>query len=75
MNQRHRRAAARKSQTTNGTRAASPAALYETGLGHMRAGRYLDAQICCQQALALDSDYADTLHLLGLLSLHAKQHD
>jgi tetratricopeptide (TPR) repeat protein len=75
MNQRHRRAAARKSQTASGARAASPAALYEIGLGHMQAGRYLDAQTCCQQALALDSDHADTLHLLGLLSLHAKQHD
>jgi tetratricopeptide (TPR) repeat protein len=41
----------------------------------MRAGRYLDAQICCQQALALDSGHADTLHLLGLLARHAKQHD
>jgi tetratricopeptide (TPR) repeat protein len=75
MNQRHRRAAARKSQTASGAGLANSAALYEAGLGHMRAGRYLDAQICCQQAIALDSAHADTLHLMGLLSLHAKQHD
>jgi tetratricopeptide (TPR) repeat protein len=41
----------------------------------MRAERYLDAQICCQQALGLDFDHADTLHLMGLLSLQAKRHD
>jgi tetratricopeptide (TPR) repeat protein len=75
MNRRHRRAATRQSQTTSGAGMANAAALYEAGLGHMRAGRYLDAQICGQQALALDSDHADTLHLVGLLSLHAKQPD
>jgi tetratricopeptide (TPR) repeat protein len=41
----------------------------------MRAGRQLDAQLCCQQALALDPNHADTLHLMGLLSFHAKQYD
>jgi len=41
----------------------------------MRAGRYLDAQLCCQQALSADSNHADSLHLMGLLSLHAKQYD
>jgi tetratricopeptide (TPR) repeat protein len=41
----------------------------------MRAGRYLDAQICCQEALAADANHADTLHLMGLLSLNAKQYD
>jgi tetratricopeptide (TPR) repeat protein len=73
MKQRDRRATARKSQATRG--AANPAALHEAGVRHLRAGRYLDAQICCQQSLALDGDHADTLHLQGLLSLHAKQPD
>jgi len=46
MNRRGRRAAARKSQTiTDSPEASTPAALYEAGLRHMRAGRYLDAQI------------------------------
>ena len=40
----------------------------------MQAGRYADAQLCCRQALAADPDHADTLHLMGLLSLQAK-HD
>ena len=41
----------------------------------MQAGRHLDAQLCCRQALAADPDHADTLHLMGLLSLHAGQRD
>jgi tetratricopeptide (TPR) repeat protein len=76
MSRRERRIAARKPQTiSNGSGADTPAALYETGLCHMRAERYLDAQICCQQALAIDSNHAGNLHLMGLLSLQAEQHD
>jgi tetratricopeptide (TPR) repeat protein len=63
------------SQTAHEPSASSPAALYEAGLAHMQAERYLDAQLCCQQALAADSNHAGTLHLIGLLSLHAKQYD
>ena len=56
-------------------RLAAPAALYEAGLRHLRAEQYLDAQICCQQALAMDPNHADSLNLMGMLSLHAKQYD
>jgi tetratricopeptide (TPR) repeat protein len=41
----------------------------------MRAGRYLDAQLACRQALALNPAHADTLHLMGLLSFQAKHYD
>jgi len=51
------------------------AALNEAARGYLGAGRYLDAQLCCQQALALDSDHADTLHLMGLLRIHTRQLD
>src|ERR1700675_1547857 len=76
MNRRERRAAGKGSRSVlNMATANTPAALCEAGLQHFRAGRHLDAQICCQQALALDAEHADTLHLMGLLSLHAKQYD
>src|ERR1700744_3065945 len=76
MNRRERRAAGRGSQTKPARAGAdTPAALHAAGLRHREAGRNLDAQICCQQALAIDPDHADTLHLMGLLSLDAKQHD
>src|SRR6516165_1025947 len=50
-------------------------ALYESGRAHMGAGRSLDAQLCCQQALAIDPRHTDTMHLMGLLSLQAGQLD
>ncbi|WJR76233.1 tetratricopeptide repeat-containing glycosyltransferase family protein [Bradyrhizobium sp. NP1] len=76
MNRRERRAAAKQGKVDlNPTGTATAAAFYEAGLGHMRAGRHLDARLCCQQALGLDPDHADTQHLLGLLSFHARQFD
>ncbi|MDE2469444.1 MAG: glycosyltransferase family protein [Bradyrhizobium sp.] len=77
MNRRERRAAAGGPSRTHpdSTGAATAAALYEAGHGHMRAERYLDAQICCQQALTIDPGHAEALHLMGLLALHATQYD
>jgi len=76
MNRRERRAATKSSKTARNTATANtPAALYAAGLHHFCAGRHLDAQICCQQALTIDAEHADTLHLMGLLSLHARQYD
>jgi tetratricopeptide (TPR) repeat protein len=67
MTPRERRPVAKDSpKGSNG--ANSLAALYETGVRHLGAERYLDAQICCQQALAIDPDHANSLHLMGLLS-------
>jgi len=41
----------------------------------MQAGRHLDAQLCCEQALAIDPRHVDSLHLMGLLCLQARQYD
>jgi tetratricopeptide (TPR) repeat protein len=76
MNRRERKAAAKSSKMVRGKATANtPAALYGAGVEHLRAGRHLDAQICCQRALALDAGHADTLQLMGLLCLYAKQYD
>src|SRR5271169_2592000 len=75
MNRRERRVAARRFPAASKGGADTSAALYEAGLGHLRAGRHLDARICCQRALALDAGHADTLQLMGLLCLQAKQYD
>jgi tetratricopeptide (TPR) repeat protein len=75
MNRRERRVAARKSPATSKGSGGTASSLHEAGLGHLQAGRHLDAQICCQRALALDAGHADTLQLMGLLSLQAKQYD
>jgi len=76
MNRRERRAAGQKAITPSpGSAAPTLEALHDAGLRHLRAGRILDAQVCCQQALGLDSGHADTLHLMGLLSARAQDHD
>ena len=63
MNRRERRAAGKRAKTDRDVPASAPAALYESGLRHLRAGRHLDAQIACQQALAIDvnADIPDRL--------------
>jgi tetratricopeptide (TPR) repeat protein len=50
-------------------------ALYEAGLRHMQAGRYLDARVCCERVLKIDGSHPDTLNLMGLLSHRAGQYD
>jgi tetratricopeptide (TPR) repeat protein len=76
MSRRERRASTGKAGVgATPSRTATVAALYEAGLGHKQAGRHLDAQMCCQQALTLDAEHADTLHLMAQLSLHARQYD
>jgi tetratricopeptide (TPR) repeat protein len=89
MKRRKRRTTAQKTQKTSvgesstsssaGTvdqrRESTPSSIYQAGLAHMQGGRYRDARVCCQQALAADRNHADTLHLMGLLFLHAKQYD
>ncbi len=79
MNRRNRRAAGPPSKATakagSNSLPTSASAACQTGFGHLRAERYLDAQISCQQALALDPDHADSLHLMGLLSRQAQNYD
>jgi tetratricopeptide (TPR) repeat protein len=69
-------AADRDSTTDQGSPTTpTPASLYRSGLQHLHAGRHLDAQLACQQALAIDTGHADSLHLMGLLLLQTQQYD
>jgi tetratricopeptide (TPR) repeat protein len=42
---------------------------------HMQAGRHLEAQLCCQQALESSPDHVEALQLMGLLALQVRQFD
>jgi tetratricopeptide (TPR) repeat protein len=77
MGRHERRAAARRSSqsASNGPGAGTAAAFQAAGLGHMQAGRSRDARACFEQALAIDANHADTLHLMGLLHLQDEQYD
>jgi tetratricopeptide (TPR) repeat protein len=54
---------------------ATPAALCQAGFAHLQSGRLAEAELCCQQALTLDEQHPDALHLLGVLCFHAQQPD
>jgi len=71
MNRRDRRA--QKSKT--GAGALTPAAQCEAGHRFLQSGQPLEAQLCCQHLLASNPNHAGTLHLMGLISLQAKQYD
>jgi tetratricopeptide (TPR) repeat protein len=75
MNRRERRAAQASKKASKSPGGSAPAELRELALRHMQAGRLLDAQLCCQQALAAEPDHAETLHLMGLLFLKDRQYD
>ena len=67
-------------ETANAETPASPAAndlaaLHASVLEHMQAGRFLEAQLFCQQALAMDPQDADTMHLVGVVHAEAQQFD
>jgi tetratricopeptide (TPR) repeat protein len=53
----------------------TPATLHQSALQHLQTGRHLDAQLCCEQALAQNPNHIDSLHLMGLLTLQARQYD
>jgi len=55
--------------------AATDAAVHETVLAHLRAGRVLDAQLCCRQALERNPENAELLHLMALVSFNAGHFD
>ncbi len=70
MNRRERRATAAKQFLR-----LTPAALCQAGFVHYQSGRIAEAELCCQQALTLDEQHPDALHLLGVLCFHAQQPD
>jgi tetratricopeptide (TPR) repeat protein len=71
MNRRERRA--QKSKTSAG--ALTLAAQCQAGHRFLQSGQLLEAQLCCQHLLASNPNHAGALHLMGLISLQAKQYD
>src|ERR1700761_5738508 len=53
----------------------TPAAWFEAGLRLLQAGQLAQAEQCGRSALALDQGHADSLHLMGMLCVAARQYD
>lgn len=73
--QQHSAATRESANAQDSGAAATPDALCEIGLAHLEAGRLIDAQVSCQQALAIAPDHADGLHLMGSIARKARQDD
>jgi tetratricopeptide (TPR) repeat protein len=73
MNRQQRRALAKRPKAPAVPRADTPARYFEAGLRLLKAGQLLDAEQCGKHALALDSEHADSLHLMGVLSMLSKR--
>jgi tetratricopeptide (TPR) repeat protein len=74
MNRLERRAAARKSDKASRD-TATPATLYETACVHAQAGRFVDAQTCCERALAIEPNHEAANYLAGLVAMQIGQND
>jgi tetratricopeptide (TPR) repeat protein len=75
VNSSERRNAGHTALTPESEPAATPAAFHAAGVRELAAGRPLGAQLACEQALKLDPNHADSLHLMGVLSFRAQQYD
>jgi tetratricopeptide (TPR) repeat protein len=75
MNRRECRPADQLTREATAGTGTAPPALCDVGINHMLVGRHLDAQLCAEQALAVDPGCADALHLMGLLCLRSEQYD
>src|ERR1700739_963366 len=76
MDRKQRRAAAAAARRTG----ASPSdprgpRLFAAGLAHHQAGRLAQAETHYRETLALQPDYADALHLLGVIASQVGRHD
>jgi tetratricopeptide (TPR) repeat protein len=75
MNPRECGAAGQEYRADSGSVASTAVELCDLGHRHLEAGRTLEAQLCCHEALAIDPAFADAMHLMGLLSLRVGQAD
>ena len=75
MNRQQRRASKPSGTLPSGPHKETPAAWFEAGLHRFQVGQLAEAEICGRSALALDQGHADSLHLMGLLCMAAKQYD
>lgn len=75
MNRNERRLAAKANRIGKGAAATSPSALCELGFALLKSGQADEADRCCREALAQQSDFPDGLHLMGAISIARQQYD
>lgn len=74
MNRNQRRAAAKTAGKQSSLPVSTPAALCELGFDLLNSGQVAEADRCCRQALTQQPDFADALHLMGIIAVSRKQY-
>lgn len=75
MNRPQEHAARPPRESTSADARETPTAWFEAGLRLLQAGQLAEAEQCGRSALALDQGHADSLHLMGMLCVAARQYD
>ncbi len=80
MNRKERRAAHKQGKGFGGPPGAGSFArtgsnLFAAAVEYFRAGQLADAERRCREALAVDPNHADSLHLLGMIAFQVGRHD
>jgi tetratricopeptide (TPR) repeat protein len=75
MNRNQRRATAKSARISYSPPAKTPEALCELGFALLKSGQVGDAERCCQQALSQQPNFADALHLMGMIAVSRRQYD
>lgn len=75
MNRHQRRAAVKSEKIAPSRRASTPAELCELGFSLLQAGKIDGADGYCRQALTLQPDHAESLHLMGVIAVYRQRYD
>lgn len=72
---RHQRRAAKSTKIAPSPRATTPDELSELGFSLLQAGKVDEADSYCRQALTLQPDHAESLHLMGVIAVYRQQYE
>jgi tetratricopeptide (TPR) repeat protein len=75
MNRKERRAAAKSAKMASSPSGATADGLCELGFTLLKSGQVAEAERHCRQALTLQPNFGDGLHLMGGIAMSRKQHD
>ena len=75
MNRSQRRAAAKSANLTSSSSYTTLDALCELGFALLRSGQVAEAEKRCRQALTQQPNFADALHLMGVIAFARQQYD
>jgi tetratricopeptide (TPR) repeat protein len=75
MNKSQHQAAAKSARHGSSQPATAPSALCELGFALLKSGDVAEAERYCRQALTLQPNFADGLHLMGMIAVSRQQYD